>query len=77
MFNYIDSWLNYRFWIYERWGSGKPMETESIENIVMLRKDAERYRWLRARYGEGDETCLAEGILSEEQLDKYIDMKIA
>ena len=36
--------------------------------------DAIRYRWLRRKYAQGDETYLAEGISDEIQLDEYIDM---
>ena len=49
-----------------------------LEAVVIpnLRKDAERYRWLRKKYSEGDETYLAEGITSGIQLDEYIDKQI-
>ncbi len=40
------------------------------------KKDAQRYRWLRREYGLGSETYLAEGIISETQLDEYIDKKL-
>ena len=39
-------------------------------------QDALRYRWLRDQYGDGGETYLAEGIMSGQELDDYIDDKL-
>lgn len=41
-----------------------------------LKEDAERYRWLRSQFAQGNETYIGEGITSEEELDKYIDGKM-
>jgi len=37
---------------------------------------ANRYRWLRKEFAEGRETYLAEGIPSEDELDRYIDEQL-
>lgn len=42
-----------------------------------LRKDAERYRWLRLKYAQGYETSLAESITKESHLDEYIDAALS
>ena len=39
-------------------------------------KDSERYRWLRLKLADGEETYVGEWITSEDELDKYIDEQI-
>ena len=57
----------------------EPNERGLTDNSDLLccELDAARYRWLRERYGVGDETYLAEGITSESELDEYIDAQLA
>jgi len=38
--------------------------------------DAVRYQWLRNEFAHGRETYLAEGIISGQDLDKYIDEQL-
>ena len=39
-------------------------------------KDSERYRWLRLKFANGEETYIGEWVTSEDELDKYIDEQI-
>ena len=48
-------------------------EWVDIKSYGNLLQDALRYRWLRRKYAIGEETYLAEGIVSEKNLDEYID----
>lgn len=38
--------------------------------------DAIRYRWLREKLANGEETYIGEWLTSESRLDEYIDDKI-
>ena len=42
-----------------------------------LEIDAARYLWLRAQYAAGQETYLAESMMGEDEMDKYIDERLA
>jgi len=53
----------------------QPSDSGSVSN-TLLSADAKRYRWLRREFTEGRETYLPEGIVSEDQLDEYIDAKL-
>ena len=48
-----------------------------LSDLLGCQKDAERYRWLRSKFAEGDETYIGEWLTSEDDLDKYIDEKMA
>lgn len=49
-------------------------EVRALANRWFL--NANRYQWLRNEFANGRETYLAEGIPSEDKLDKYIDEQI-
>jgi hypothetical protein len=53
-----------------------PHAGTSIVDATEVQKEAMRYRWLRSQYAAGEETYLAEGIVSEDQLDEHIDTKL-
>ena len=49
-------------------------EVRALANRWFL--NANRYQWLRKEFAAGRETYLAEGIPSEDELDKYIDEQL-
>ena len=46
-------------------------------NALCCEQDAKRYRWLRSKLVNGNETYIGEWITSENELDEYIDKKMA
>ena len=46
-------------------------------NALYCEQDAKRYRWLRSKLVNGNETYIGEWITSENELDEYIDKKMA
>ena len=49
-------------------------EVRALANRWFL--NANRYQWLRKEFANGRETYLAEGIPSEDKLDRYIDEQL-
>jgi hypothetical protein len=49
-------------------------EVRALANRWFL--NANRYQWLRKEFANGRETYLAEGIPSEDKLDRYIDKQL-
>ena len=59
---------------YSKLHSSKVIEKLELNKKAL--QDANRYRWLRSKFAEGEETYIGEWITSEDDLDKYIDEKM-
>ena len=57
------------FWVLTKKGAREMI----LDDMIAC---ANRYRWLRKEFAEGRETYLAEGIPSEDELDRYIDEQL-
>jgi hypothetical protein len=52
-----------------QYGFDAGKETNQLTDVI-------RYQWLRKEFANGRETYLAEGIPSEDNLDRYIDEQL-